>query len=271
MVNRVWNYLFGEGLVRTPDDFGHLGALPSHPELLDWLASQYVEDGWSTKRLIRRLVTSAAWQQSGAAAAECLSADTDNTLWHHMPPRRLEAEAIRDSLLCVAGRLDARLYGPPVEPFRAAEDASKRLLRGPLDGNGRRSIYIKMTLMEPPRFLALFNQPIPKQTFGHRDVTNVPDQALALLNDPLVQALARVWSERIVGDGAAAASVRLQTMFLAATGRPPTADETQRLVELVQQSAGLRQVTAADILGSVAVWQDVAHALFNLKEFIYIP
>ena len=118
--------------------------------------------------------------------------DPENRLWHHYPMRRLEAEAIRDSLLAVSGRLDRTLMGPPIEPYRTAEDATKRLFKGPLDGNGRRSIYLEMTLMEPPRFLALFNQPIPKQTVGRRDVSNVPDQALAMLNDPFVVAMAEL-------------------------------------------------------------------------------
>jgi hypothetical protein len=272
-VNRVWHYLFGEGLVRTPDDFGHLGQPPTHPELLDYLAARFVDEGWSTKRLVRLLVTSAVWQQASVADAHALSTDPENRLWHHMPLRRLEAEAIRDALLAVSGRLDPALFGPPIEPFRTAEDASKRLLAGPLDGEGRRSLYIEMTLMEPPRLLALFNQPIPKFTTGRRDVTNVPDQALALLNDPFVVAMAKFWSERLVADDAAPAQQRAERMIAAALARPPKPGEAERLVKLVERSAELRGVAGdeAALLKCQTAWQDAAHAIFNLKEFIYVP
>jgi len=270
LVNRVWLNLFGEGLVRTPDDFGHLGEPPVHPELLDYLASRFIEEGWSIKRLVTLLVTSAAWRQSSRPDEAALVVDAENRLWHYRPMRRLDAEAVRDSMLVVAGRLDGTLGGPPIDPNRTAEDPAKRLFSGPLDGDGRRSLYLKMTMMEPPRFLALFNQPIPKLTAGRRDATNVPDQALALLNDPLVIAMARHWSVRVLGDGAATPEQRAQQMFVAAFARPPTSEETARLVKLAQRSAELHGAGADVLMQVQPVWQDVAHAIFNLKEFIYV-
>lgn len=269
-VNRVWHYLFGAGLVRTPDDFGHLGELPTHPELLDFLTHRFVESGWSTKKLIRSMVMSSTWRQSSGSEARAVEVDPENRLWHHLPMRRLEAEAIRDSLLAVSGRLDPSLYGPPIEPHRTAEDSQKRLFKGPLDGNGRRSIYLKMTLMEPPRFLALFNQPIPKLTVGRRDLTNVPDQALALLNDPFVVGLAEAWSKRIMSDGSESVEERSARMIEAALGRPARLDEVARLVQLVRRSAELRG-EAGDLMKSRLAWQDAAHVVFNLKEFLYVP
>ncbi len=269
-VNRVWHHLFGAGLVRTVDDFGHLGENPSHPELLDWLAQRFMADGWSVKKLVKLLVTSATWRQSSITSDAALTADPENRLWHHLPLRRLEAEAIRDSMLSVAGRLDSSLYGPPIDPNRTAQDAAKRLVSGPLDGNGRRSLYLKMTLMEPPKFLALFNQPIPKLTVGRRDATNVPDQALALLNDPFVIAMAKQWSERVLQDRATSPEQRVQQMFTAAFARPPQPDETTRLVKLAKRSAELRGADVSALLNCQPVWQDVAHAIFNLKEFIYV-
>ena len=281
MFEHSWHYLFGEGLVRTPDDFGHLGQQPSHPELLDYLATRFVNEGWSTKKLIAMLVASATWRQSSLPNPRAVTIDPENRLWHHLPMRRLEAEAIRDALLAVSGRLDPALFGQPIEPFRTAQDPAKRLMIGPLDGLGRRSIYISMTLMEPPRLLALFNQPIPKFTTGRRDVSNVPDQALALLNDPLLTALAKHWSERIVADGARTPAERAERMFTAALARPPKSDETARLVKLVQRSAELRGIktvtTESDsaagqsLLDCQPAWQDAAHAIFNLKEFVYVP
>ncbi len=279
-VNRIWHYLYGEGLVRTPDDFGHLGEAPSHPALLDYLAARFVEEGWSTKKLIRLLVTSAAWRQSSMRNAKAVEIDPENRLWHHYPMRRLEAEAIRDSLLAISGRLDRTLMGPPIEPYRTAEDASKRLFKGPLDGQGRRSIYLEMTLMEPPRFLALFNQPIPKQTVGRRDVSNVPDQALAMLNDPFVVAMAEHWSRRLIADGASSAETRAQRMLEEALARPARPAEIAGVVELVRRSVELRSSKSTgaepggaqgDLLSCQSAWQDAAHAIFNLKEFVYVP
>ena len=269
-VNRVWHYLFGAGLARTTDDFGHLGDPPSHPELLDYLAQRFIEEGWSTKQLVRQLVSSATWRQSSVAQPLAVEIDPENRLWHHLPIRRLEAEALRDALLTVSGRLDAQLFGHSIEPYRTAEDPMKRLFKGPLDGHGRRSIYLEMTLMEPPRFLALFNQPLPKQTVGRRDVTNVPDQALAMLNDPFVIEMANQWSNRLIKDGAQSIEQRATSMIQAALSRPARADEVVALVGLVQRLAAQRPADG-DVLGLQAVWQDAAHAVFNLKEFLYVP
>ena len=269
-VNRVWHYLFGHGLVRTVDDFGHLGEPPSHPELLDWLAQQFIADGWSLKRLVRLMVTSATWRMASTPAGDALALDPENRLWHHYPQRRLEAEAIRDALLAVSGRLDPSLYGDPIDPYRVSEDPTKRLYSGPLDGLGRRSLYLKMTLMEPARFLALFNQPIPKLTVGQRDVTNVPDQALALLNDPFVHAMARHWSEQVLQDGAAAPEQRLRHMFETALARRPTPEEMARLLALAETAAELRGVDTTALLHCQPVWQDLAHTLINLREFVYL-
>lgn len=270
-VNRVWHFLFGSGLVRTTDDFGHLGELPSHPELLDHLASEFIRDGWSTKRLIHRIVSSATWRQSSVPDPQALEVDPENRLWHHHPLRRLEAEAIRDAILAVSGRLDPALYGPPIEPWRTAEDSSKRLFRGPLDGNGRRSLYLEMTLMEPPRFLALFNQPLPRQTNGRRDVTNTPDQALALLNDPFVIEAARIWSSRLTTDDASSVPTRAAQMLETALSRPATPEEVTELSQLLLNSAKLRSVPPDQLLTHQPLWQDAAHAVLNLKEFLYVP
>ena len=269
-VNRVWLHLFGEGLVRTPDDFGHLGERPVHPELLDYLAARFIEDGWSLKKLVKLMVTSATWRQGSIASENALTADPENRRWHHMPMRRLDAESIRDSILAVAGRLDASLFGQSVDPYRTSQDATKRLTSGPLDGNGRRSLYLKMTLMEPPRFLALFNQPIPKLTAGKRDATNVPDQALALLNDPFVIAMAKHWSERELKNSASSPEQRVEQMFTTAFARPPQPEETARIVKLARRSAELRGADAGALMRCQPVWQDVAHAIFNMKEFIYV-
>ena len=143
--------------------------------------------------------------------------------------RRLDAEAVRDSMLAVAGGWTVGWAARRSTLTASAEDAAKRLFSGPLDGNGRRSIYLRMTLMEPPRFLALFNQPIPKLTAGRRDTTNVPDQALALLNDPLVMHGTGIGARRVMQDGAVTPEQRARRMFATAFARRRTSEETARL------------------------------------------
>ena len=159
MVNRVWHHLFGAGLVRTVDDFGHVGDLPSHPELLDWLAGRFVADGWSIKKLIRQIVLTDTFQASNTASSAARDVDPQNRLLSYYPARRLEAEAIRDLILNSSGRIDLAMFGMSVQPYREKEYADRRLFPGPLDGNGRRSIYVKNNLMESPKFLGVFNFP----------------------------------------------------------------------------------------------------------------
>ncbi len=274
-VNRVWHWLFGTGIVATTDDFGHLGERPSHPELLDYLASNFVENGWSVKTLVRSIVMSETFRQSGQMSARGKEADPLNRLLHHYPVRRLEAEAIRDSLLWTSTRLDDRIFGEPLNPARSNEDPEKRLFSGPLDGLGRRSIYVKMTIMEPPKFLATFNQPSPKIPTGRRDVTNVPAQALALLNDPFVEGQAEYWAKQLVKQAHRSPEERLTTMFRRAFGRNPQADELVRWRKAADDFAGLYQdvpgkTPTGGMMNSLAVWKDVAHAIFNTKEFLYV-
>ncbi len=271
MVNRIWQHVFGEGLVRTVDDFGRNGEQPSHPELLDYLASRFVADGQSFKRLIRSLVLTRTFRLTNQPTESARSADPQNRLLHHYAPRRLEAEGIRDSILAASGRLDRTLYGPSVEPCRDKEIAYQRLFSGPLDGRGRRSLYVKHTLMEAPKFLEAFNLPKGNVMQGRRDVTNVPTQALALLNDPFVLQQAEVWAGRLVGRPDRTPGERIEHLFLVAFGRPPRSEERSRFENAVRRLAELHQAPADRVLQSQAIWKDVAHTLFNLKEFIYVP
>lgn len=270
MVNRVWHYVFGRGLVATTDNFGRYGEQPTHPELLDYLAARFVADGWSVKKLIRLLVTSETFKQSSHPDPSAKEADALNLNWSHYPVRRLEGEAVRDAILAVSGRLDRTLYGPSIEPHRVEPKEYRRLFQGPLDGNSRRSIYLKVTRMEGPRFLELFDLPPPLQTRGNRDVTNVPSQSLALLNDPFVLDQAGVWAERLTAKADDAIDARLTGMFLDALGRPPSVDEFHRWRTLASLLAAGHRVAPAELLASKAIWKDVAHTLFNTKEFLYL-
>ena len=267
-VNRVWHWVFGTGIVKTTNDFGHLGEHPSHPELLDYLADWFVENGWSVKKLIRMLVMTEAFQQSSQVTGLAREVDPSNRLLHHYPLRRLDAESLRDSLLAVSRRLDRRLFGPPIDPYRSKEDPTKRLFSGPLDGDGRRSIYLKMTIMEPPRFLATFNQPGPKIPTGNRDVTSVPAQALALLNDPFVADQAQFWARQLITSSHESPEERLRVMFQRAFSRGPEPQELVSWKKAVGNIAAMYE--DEDLMHSRVVWKDVAHAMFNTKEFIYV-
>jgi hypothetical protein len=192
-------------------------------------------------------------------------------LLSHYPARRLEAEAIRDALLAASGRLDRQLYGRSIQPFREKEYADRRLFPGPLDGGGRRSIYIKTNLMETPKFLVAFNLPGGKVTQGRRDVTNVPAQALAMLNDPLVLDQARHWAKKLVARTDKSSAERIDGMFRVAFSRPPTKEETDRFELAITELAKLHAIPSDEVLASEAIWTDVAHTVFNLQEFVYVP
>ena len=270
MVNRVWHHLFGAGLVRTTDDFGHLGDPPSHPELLDYLSHRFVQEGWSIKKLIRHIVTSRSFQQSSSPAAAARDVDPDNRLLHHFAVRRLDAEAIRDSMLAASGRLDPTLFGASIQPFRAEPKEHRKLYAGPLDGDGRRSLYLKVTRMEGPRFLELFDLPEQTETRGRRDRTNVPAQALALLNDPFVIDQARGWGATLASRPDESVGLRINHVFVRAFGRKPTNAERDRLSGFVDQLADLHDLKPEVVLSSATIWQDVAHAMYNMKEFVFI-
>ena len=270
MVNRIWHHLFGAGIVRTPDDFGALGDRPSHPQLLDYLADQLVRQDWSLKQLIRSLVLTRTYRSASRVDVAARRLDPENRLLHHFPLRRLEAEALRDAMLASSGRLNRGVGGRSIDPYRVQERKDRRLFSGPLDGRGRRSLYTKVTLTEEPPFLTVFNLPEPKQTRGRRDVTSVPAQALTLLNDPFVNQQADVWAERMLADRREAVAARIDAMFLSALGRHPESFETARFEALVDRLSMFHQVPSVSVLTSRLVWRDVAHTMFNLKEFLYV-
>jgi hypothetical protein len=271
IVNRVWHHMFGRGLVATVDNFGREGERPTHPELLDYLAARFVSEGWSIKKLIRFIAESQTFQQSNVSNNSGQELDPRNTLLHHFPSRRLPAEGVRDSILLASGRLDPALHGPSIAPARTEPQDYRRLFNGPLDGAGRRSVYTQITRMEGSRFLEIFDYPNPMAARGARDVTNVPAQALALLNDPFVLDQARVWGERLARDGAPTSEARIDSMFRAALNRPASSAERERFTGLAAELASLHGVPRGQLLSSTAVWRDVAHTIFNLKEFVYIP
>ena len=256
-VNRLWRQLFGDGIVRTEDNFGKLGDTPTHPELLDYLAGQLVDNDWSIKKTLRLLTTSRAYRMSSAESAAAREHDPENRLLSHMPIRRLEAEQIRDAVLLTSGELDPKLFGASI-PVYYAYDTGKTKgdnPKGPLDGEGRRSIYQEIRRNTHNPFLEVFDLPKPATARPQRDVTNVPAQSLTMLNSPFVIGQAEKWAVRLAATDESP-SQRVERMFEQALARPPTPKEKDR---------ALGYLAASD-----DSWQDLAQSLFNLKEFLYL-
>jgi hypothetical protein len=264
LVNRVWHHLFGRGIVASTDNFGVLGELPTHPELLDYLADRFVKEGWSMKKLIRALVLSSTYRMSSEANEAADRADAGNLLLHRMRRRRLEGEAIRDAVLSISGRLDQRMHGPSVLAYLTAfQEGRGRPASGPLDGDGRRSVYLatRRNFLSP--FLLAFDTPSPFSTVGRRTVSNVPAQALILLNDPFVHQQAQLWAKRVLAQPGSNRE-RIVRMYECAFARPPTEPELASCMDFLdsQPAAAARDETAA--------WADLAHVLLNVKDFIFL-
>ena len=271
-VNRVWQKLFGRGLVASMDNFGKLGDAPSHPELLDWLGVRFVEDGWSVKRLIRTMVTSRAYRMSSHVSPDAANLDPSNIWLSHMPVRRLEAEAIRDSILSISGHLDRTMYGASV-PVYYAHDTGKTKgdnPKGPMDGDGRRSVYLEIRRNATNPFLEVFDFPIPSTTRGQRDLTNVPAQSLALMNSPFVRDEAMRFAELALQGNAEDPKRRVEIMFLRALARSPDAAEIDRSLSYLAAVASEYNLAGEAWKLDPRPWRDLAVALFNLKEFLYI-
>jgi hypothetical protein len=273
IVNRLWQHHFGRGIVATPDDFGRMGQPPSHPELLDHLATQLMRGGWSLKQMHRLMLLSSAYQLSSQPSARSTRVDPENRLLQHRPVHRLEAEAIRDAMLAVSGRLDRTLYGPSVLPFVTEHmEGRGRPESGPLDGHGRRSIYLSARRNFPVPMLAAFDLPTPATTIGRRGASTVPAQALTLMNDPFVAQQAQRWADRLLSASAGAATPptpadRIDRLWREAFARPPTARERRDAEAFVKAQIRRHGSDGQDR----QVWTDLCHVLFNLKEFIFVP
>jgi hypothetical protein len=265
MVNRIWQHLFGRGIVASVDNFGVLGERPTHPELLDYLADRFVKEGWSIKKMIRLMVLSGSYQMSSAPDRQGDAADPENLLLHRMRMRRLEGEAIRDAMLAVSGRLDGKLFGPPVPVHLTSfqEGRGRPAANGPLDGNGRRSIYLSVRRNFLPAMLLAFDTPTPFSTVGRRTVSNVPAQALILMNDPFVHQQAEAWARKEIAL-AGKTEERITRMYLSAFGRPPSAVELSACGGFLVEQARLR--SGSDL----GTWSGLAHVFFNAKEFIFL-
>ncbi|QEL17975.1 PSD1 and planctomycete cytochrome C domain-containing protein [Limnoglobus roseus] len=280
IVNRVWQHHFGEGLVRTPNDFGARGDRPTHPELLEWLANDFVAHGWKLKRLHRLILLSATYRQGSTFDPEKSKADPDNRLLWRVRPRRLEAEVLRDALLAVGGTLNSEMYGPA---FKAPIPADAMVARNvkspyPLDipdtaAVRRRSVYMFHKRVIPHPLLQAFDAPDAQQCAGQRATTTVVPQALTLLNDPFVRARASDFAGRLEKEPGAAAADRIDRAYGLAFGRPPTGAERSAGVEFLkaqERDRSARQPKAAPAEVRRLALTDYCQVLFGLNEFLYV-
>jgi Protein of unknown function (DUF1553)/Concanavalin A-like lectin/glucanases superfamily len=237
IVNRLWHHLFGRGLVATPDNFGKLGSLPTHPDLLDWLAVRFAEDGWSLKKMIRLIVSSQTWQQESQPTEESRQVDPDNLFLSHANVRRLEAEAIRDAMLTAAGSVDLAIQGEPVA-----------------GNSNRRGVFVRVNRNALDPLLRAFDFPEPHSSVGSRDATNVPAQSLLMLNSPQVAELASKLASQVFQPTAAASDdERVRLLFRRLFSRDPSSYEIEQASQYIQSTQGVlkqRHKEVADLKSS---------------------
>jgi hypothetical protein len=267
-VNRLWHHVFGQGLVATVDNFGHLGEQPSHPELLDHLADEFVAGGWSLKALLRQLLLSQTFRLSSQPSELARERDPQNRWLSHARLRRLEAEAIRDAVLATSGELSAVMYGLGPNVYYTTKTEGGGPV-GPLDGDRRRSVWLRIRRNAHNPFLEAFDAPKPVSTRGRRDATNVPAQSLTLLNDPFVIDQALRGARSIVRTGGSDGE-KLETLYLRAFGRPVTDSEIPAALDFLTALRTEQAGVADEVERETLAWRDLLHALFCLKEFVYV-
>ena len=292
MVNRVWMHHFGKGLVGTPSDFGSMGERPTHPELLDWLARHFQEDGWSLKRLHQLILTSTAYRQSSATSAKGVKLDPGNQLYWRKPAQRLDAEAIRDAMLSVSGSLNRRMYGPPV-PVRPdvhgqivvgedkTEGDNKMPVDVPLQGEEfRRSIYIQVRRSRPLAMLHAFDAPVMEVNCERRQSSTVATQSLMLMNSAFVLDQAMRFAARIESEAGPDPTRQVVLAWQLAYSRPPRPDESRdALAFLAAQSIRFAE-PAATITGNspkgktttpeAEALASLCQVLLSSNEFLYL-
>ncbi|MBC8356095.1 MAG: PSD1 domain-containing protein [Planctomycetes bacterium] len=259
IVNRVWQHLFGEGIVRTPDDFGVYGDRPTHPQLLDHLATSFVNDGWSIKRLIRRIVLSRTYQLASDADERTIAGDSTNLFLARHSRRRLDAESLRDSVLLVTGELELQPSGGSIVRHR---DILVNLAGNLHQPSNQRSIYLCYLRSSPPPELAAFDLPDFTVVTGQRDISTVPGQALHLYNSPFVVDQAGLFAQRIISETEDVES-RVRLAFQRALCREPVQKELERALELVQ-------LTKSNLKSDDKAWASLCQALLVTNEFRYV-
>jgi hypothetical protein len=273
MVNRIWQHHFGKGLVLTSSNFGRLGRRPTHPELLDWLATEFMQNGWSMKHIHRLILLSETYQQdSRYDSAKSLEADPDNQYLWHYPQRRLEGEAIRDSILAVSGKLNLEAGGPsyfPPVPERVRKSVAKGIWMVNEEGPAvwRRGVYSYFKRgMKYPMF-EVFDQPDPNLTCESRSNSTVPTQALTMLNNDFIIQQSRYFAERVLQQAGPGNEPRIRAAYRLALSREPSSRELQANAGFLDRQREAHRAKASPETEALA---DLCDVLLNLNEFLYI-
>ena len=296
-VNRLWQSFFGTGIVQTVDDFGSQGELPSHPDLLDWLAVEFRDGGWDVKKFVRMLVTSATYRQSSVVSQELLAKDPENRLLARGPRYRLAAEVVRDQALAVSGLLDPRMGGPSVYPYQppglweelmSRSDGDQFTAQKYVQSHGpdlyRRAMYTFWKRTSPPPALSAFDAPDRETCTVRRGRTNTPLQALVLMNDPTYVEAARKLAERLMTEAGASPEERVAFAFRVATARTPKPEEAAVLRKIYDEQLAVYRSNAEAATkllrvgesprdekldpAELAAWTTVATTILNLDETV---
>jgi hypothetical protein len=276
MVNRIWHWHFGRGIVATPSNFGKMGAKPSHPELLDWLATEFIRQGWSVKQIHRLIMNSETYKMSsGFSQAANLEKDPANIYLWRFPLRRLEAEAIRDVILSASGRINLQAGGQPFFPaipksVRESYLQGKWVMTAEEPSTWRRSVYAywKRGLKYP--MFEVHDQPDPNVTCEMRNTTTVPTQALTLLNNEFVLIQARHFAERVVREAGAGPANQIRVLYQIALGREPSRKEMDQSLTFLQNQRDYHINRASGADSGLSALTDLAHVMLNANEFVYI-
>ena len=253
-VNRIWHHLFGSGIVQTVDNFGTMGEKPSHPELLDWLATTFVEDDWSTKKMIRRIVLSRTYRQSNQRNLSSDKTDPENRLLGRQTRRRLDAELIRDAILSVSGQLDLSAGGPTIDKKVNSEFGYKHT-------SLRRSVYVPAFRNSVEPMLRAFDAADPNLVMGRRNVSTLPTQALYLMNSPFAMEQANHAAKRLLKEKLPDDSTRIEKLYLTVVGRKPTDKERE---------LSLNYLHGSNAESREQSWSQLIQALFASLDFRYI-
>jgi hypothetical protein len=275
LVNRVWLHHFGRGIVATAADFGTQGDRPTHPKLLDWLASELVSSAWDLKHLHRQIVGSHVYRQSSAANAVAEAIDAANTLLWRAPVRRLEAEIIRDAMLASSGQLQTQMFGPPV-PVSA--DPNNQIVVGGGSPSAsaqefRRSAYVQVRRSSPPHVLHVFDAPQMEPNCEQRNASTVAPQSLLMLNSQFVVGQAEALAARVQALAAGSQAAQIAAAYGLVLGRVPSAEEQSELVEFLKMQADLISSRLSDAEKPQAAQRALAslcQALLASNPFLYV-
>jgi hypothetical protein len=265
MVNHVWHYHFGRGIAGTPSDFGLMGERPTNLALLDHLTASFIGEGWSLKKLHKKIMMSAAWQQSSANNTANAEKDPENKLWWKFPRHRLEGEAVRDSMLAISGQLNAKMYGEPVFPPLPSGVVTRggwKKNEDPAEAN-RRSVYVFVRRNTRYPMFEAFDMPDTHESCSRRNMTISPAQSLELMNSRLVTQWSKAFAARVRNDGGQTVDGMLDRAWKLAFQRTPGDAERKQAREFLDRQSKLAG-------GEEQAWADLCQTLMSTNEFLYV-